>query len=202
MCWSPNYSDVKFYDGYHQGNIRTRHHWKFIDVYDLLRLKLEDSTMQAMFLDAPLSQEFDYLLLFWWKTKKNLATKVIDCLKVPDQVKTLVYKLKHDHYFIPTLLHILKFDDYPLLMYRRYDAYTTLFANVEINACQYSLIGPKIDIMSPTHKQFIVIESEQVNNIKNYQVVTEMFIAMHNAAQRYKGLSQMKIPKHYLFDII
>lgn len=111
MCVSSDRSEkTRYYVDHYRGNIYTRDYWTYTHIPDLLRLKFENSTMQTMFLCAPLSQDFNNLLFLWWQTDEDLAAEVVDDLEVPDHVKTLVHKIKRKQSFIPTLLNILRFD--------------------------------------------------------------------------------------------
>lgn len=150
--------------------------------------------VSEMLPDCTLNDEAVQLTIPEWKNGNWLLAEEISSMKHADRVKSLIAKIREVYIasttisemyvngFMNTLLQILRFDDYPCLLYPQY-TYSAKIGprNHTVNAkSDFSVLYNK-------HQILLVIEDKTTsnanltNNWKEDQVLGELFVAVHKA---------------------
>lgn len=180
-------------------------HWKQLKYPpELLNIRCLNSPKQDIFKEVTLPPEFVKLFLPKWKTVQYLQFGKLDDLEVPDSYKSLMKKIyivhhgdarsDYIHGFMDTLLRILKFDDYPLRMYWRYEPFARIFNRLSYTTPS-TICEPRIEVLTTNHRKLIVIEyaskssPEEDENDNENRLITQLYVAMHDTVLNHRDVT-------------
>ena len=142
-----------------------------------------------------LHEDARQLIITEWKDGNWLQCVDVKSLLHTNKVKTLINKIKRVHVvntnvaemmvdgFMDSLLHILRFDDFPCSLYPQYEYVARIGRdNRAIKA------KPDFSVLSESFHMLLVIEDKTVSNAtyanswKEDQVLGKLFVAVHNIA--------------------
>lgn len=194
----------------HISEIRSTSHWNEI-VIEYLKINVSDVSYDEMFdCDKSLFEEAEYLIISDWLDSKWLANIDLNVLNINNKIKTVIGKIKSISIaknnitetvvdgFMDSLLHILRFDDYPCYLYPQYEYSAVVGYNHKIKA------KSDFGIISQESKMLLVVEDKTItnasytNNWKEPQILGELFVAIHNITSNNMSIKKYPI---YIYAI-
>ena len=180
----------------HMSGIKSTSNWDDT-VTSSLKIKVSDAPYENMFeCDSSLFEEAEMLLIPDWHDDKWLEHIDISLLKFDNKIKTVIGKIKSISIaknsitemvvdgFMDSLLHILRFDDYPCYMFPQYEYSATVGYNHTIRA------KSDFGIVSQQSKVVLVVEDKTMNNAsytnnwRESHILGELFVAVHNVTSK------------------
>ena len=142
-----------------------------------------------------------------WKDENWLKNVDIKSLECNDNIKTLIEKLRIVYMtvntlgemyidgFMDSLLHLLRFDSYPCLIYPQYQYSTTIGSrdhNITAKS-DFSIVSASQQILLLVVEDKTVKSATYANNWKEDQVLGELFVAVHSIVNRKPSIENLNI---------
>lgn len=155
-----------------------------------------------------LQEDASFLIFGEWKDENWLKNVDIKNLECNDNTKTLIEKLRIVYMtvntlgemyidgFMDSLLHLLRFDSYPCLMYPQYKYSTTIGShdhNVTAKS-DFSILYALQQILLLVVEDKTVKSATYANNWKEDQVLGELFVAVHSIVNKKPPVKNLKYP--------
>jgi hypothetical protein len=174
-------------------------------------LKIEVKNQENIFGDTDeniLQRDASFLIFSEWKDENWLKNVDIKSLECNDNTKTLIEKLRIVYLavntvgemyidgFMDSLLHLLRFDSYPCLIYPQYQ-YSTMIGSREHNVIaksDFSIVSASQQILLLVVEDKTVKSATYANNWKEDQVLGELFVAVHSIVNKKPPVKDLKYP--------